>query len=75
MKNRKSRSKTKKKHRDLIGSCVASSRVARFGLLCRWGILFRALLGANRVEGRKTLLVMDMPRMALAKDQRVHRVV
>jgi hypothetical protein len=51
---------TRKIHWDLIGSCVASSRVD--DLLLQWSILFRALLGENRTEGHKTLLVMDMPR-------------
>jgi len=64
-----------KKHGNLINSSVASSRAATLGLLCRSGILFIALLGVNHVEGLETLLVVNLPRMALAKDQRVHRVV
>ena len=49
--------------------------MALIDLLCRWDILLRALLRENRVEGRKTLLAMDTPNMALATDQLVHRVV
>ena len=49
--------------------------MAQLGLLRRLGILFRAHLGVNRVEGLMTLLMTDMPRMALANVQRVRRVV
>jgi hypothetical protein len=43
--------------------------------MCQWDILFIAPLGINRVERLKNLIVMDLPRMALAKDQGVHHVV